>query len=297
MDPKQIDLGPLPLPPVENPAPPASPPASPPSWPFPLPPFGGQPTPLPSPPSAPPPLPTGFVDVIKYFLGLTKSKWGKLVIAIPFIVIASFYFKDVRLGNLVPSHLEEQKNGIFTSETDGLYEVGYKDALGYIIYKNGKKVPRDGFAVALTTWEDYQKRPELFKNATRVEKADFPVLLFYNASGFDVSGIPCAIRRVADGQLLGHASDVALVRLMLPNRNGTYTVIHVDGTARTVDEKTWMREYMRVDRPDGPLHAPKEFEKLSNEELERLGYERLTPEEYRRRYGVDPPAEKTPPSK
>lgn len=158
---------------------------------------------------------------------------------------------------------------------------------GIVAYRNNTQLPADGLSFAVVTLEDHNKDKErLAPFLALVSPGDWPLVVFFNASGFDASGEPVAIRRVADGGELYRpiAADKA-VALALPRRAGGFVVYHRDGGVGEVNERDWVEKYLRL--PYQPTPSEKDLEKLSDEELKKLGYERLPLEEARKRGLVD----------
>ena len=203
--------------------------------------------------------------------------WFLVVIAAGFLVYRAFWRR--------PAVLETR---LFDEVTILVHADGAS-----VRYQDGTVKPLDGAMLSRVDWEEYRSQSRLtLPHGAR--KDDFPVIMFSNASGVDLTNRVVAVRRVRDGGLLHKVDDTALTRMRFAviHADSTLTVVHDDGVSRQVDQKTWSGEYLGID-VNSPVHAPKEFEKLSDADLKKLGYERLSPEAYRQRFGREPPPEGT----
>lgn len=166
-----------------------------------------------------------------------------------------------------------------------------------MIYQDGSKQPFDGFAFTAVTAEDYQANSEVFKKSGYVpQPADLPVVVFFNLSGFDPAGDPGVIRRAKDGIVVFELKNKPPKRLlaMAVMRDGTFQVFFRDGTNSNVDEVTWYRDYMGIESPV-TLPPQDKLDKMTPEELAKLGLSRVSAEEYEKKFGVKPPEAATPP--
>jgi hypothetical protein len=214
--------------------------------------------------------------------------WAKVVIAVPVLAAVVYYYTNPRLFSTGVALFPEQPALLWYQDSS---------SLGHIKYPSGTSYPRDGLAVFIVTWDEYSKNKDVLPKPAP-QQSDFPVLAFCNSSGFDATAAPITVRRLADGMVLYNKSPVAgLVTLLTPTSGG-YRVYLADGSKVELSEREWVERYMGLPyTPPAPTPAPADLEKLSDAELKKLGYERLTAEEYQKRFGKAPPGSDTPPEK
>ncbi len=123
----------------------------------------------------------------------------------------------------------------------------YRNGLGEVVYKNGKKLPVEGYGLAVFSQEDFNLAKDLFGDgATAIKDSDFPIVIAYNSSAFDNTGDLMTVRRGADGELLMLSNGkVDTVRLLTSNADKTFTV-HYWGNKKSevVDVETWFRRFV-----------------------------------------------------
>ncbi len=143
---------------------------------------------------------------------------------------------------------------------------------GTVAYLDGTTLPADAHGLVCFTWADYQKAPERLqlKDFTPLE-GHFPVVVFFNASGFDSSGEPVLVRRAGDGRQLWKGVQAPALRHAVPQRDGSFMTYPVQGEPVLVKEADWYRTYMSVEPP----LSPAELEKLSDEQLKEIGIQRV----------------------
>jgi hypothetical protein len=159
------------------------------------------------------------------------------------------------------------------------------------VYQNGKELPYDGLGFAVLNWDDYQKNPDKFKKTGfEAKQEDFPIVVFFNVSGFDASGDPAVVRRAKDGTIVFELKDRPKkpVAGMTPLRDGSFKVFFRDGTSESVKEDDWYRTYMGTE-PAQKLPSPEELDKLSPEELAKLGLTRMSKDEFTKKFGGEVP--------
>lgn len=159
------------------------------------------------------------------------------------------------------------------------------------VYQDGKELPYDGLGFAVLNWDDYQKNPDKFKRTGfEAKQQDFPIVVFFNATGFDASGDPVVVRRAKDGAVVFELKDrpKKMIAGMTPLRDGTFKVFFRDGTNETVKEDDWYRTYMGTE-PAQKLPPPEELDKMSEEQLAKLGLTRMTKEEFAKKFGGEVP--------
>jgi hypothetical protein len=142
-----------------------------------------------------------------------------------------------------------------------------------------------------------QGDPDKLNAVSGFTEGDFPVVAFFNASGFDGSGGIDVLRRARDGEQLYKAKDKPkLVKVAVARRDGKFRAYFWDWTAETVAAKEWYARYMGVEQPQ-VLPPPEELDKMTPEQLQKLGIERLTADEYEKKFGVKPPPPGKEPAK
>lgn len=190
--------------------------------------------------------------------------------------------------------LRDDNKVLLDSEVPGLYITVDSSGVS-VTYQNGKKAKIEAFGVAVVTKTDNDKVPDRLKSVSTIQAADFPVVVLFNASGFDGTGDPTEVFRAADGSLVW--SDIKRarpVRLAVVRRDGTFAAHYFDGTSGTVDEKEWYSRYMGVEEVP-ILPAPEELDKMTPEQLKALGIDRMTREEYKEKFGKYPDDNKVDP--
>lgn len=148
------------------------------------------------------------------------------------------------------------------------------ERLATIIYLDGTWIPSDGHGLAALTWADFQSQKDRFSDEmTKFVEADFPVVVFFNSSGFDSTGDPVVVRRAKDGSLLytTKTRSVGHTWYCIPQRDGSFLTLNVDGKQATVSEQEWYERYMGLPlqptpadpatKPADPLPAPPAVEK------------------------------------
>lgn len=117
--------------------------------------------------------------------------------------------------------------------------------------------PCDGYGMLVLTWDDYKAQEERFAAMSSLIPESFPVVLFFNASGFDTTGDPIVVRRVANGQVVFSSQRaVPLVRRCIPQRDGSFLVVNADGTSQTVSERVWYTKYMGLQEQQPVTEKP-----------------------------------------
>lgn len=219
---------------------------------------------------APAPAPAPGKSVLSTF-------FGNVLFAILFVAVAAGYFAYDRLYN--KSKTDNVDQMVLFDEYPKLKFIPGNP--GQVVFGDGTKVDRDGFAFVLFQPSDWDKNAERLKGLSiKPGSSDFPLLISLNPSGFDVSGEPIAIRRAEDGRLLYQAPlTPQLVDFTLPQRDGSCKVRFVSGKILVVSEQEWLKVFMR----SNTLAPPVGFEKMSDEELKKHGFERLSTEEVDKR--------------
>ena len=198
------------------------------------------------------------------------------------VAVATLYFTAIRTGripdlfNVKPA--SEPEMVVMFDDYPRLKFISGKP--GQIVCGDGTRFDRDGYGYVLFQPADWDKNNERLKGlGLTPASSDFPLLITLNPSAFDVSGEPVAVRRAEDGKLLYQAPVAARpVDLVMPLRDGSCKVLFIDGKVLTVSEQEWLKVFMRVQAA-----PPQGFEKMSDAELKKHGFERLSPEEVDKR--------------
>lgn len=255
---------------------PASPPAPP-------------PPPLVTTAATPPDPPRGPLAAVLAFLTRLKgvTGWKKWALFVPFVVVGAFYYRDKRVGDGFFADPPAWSVQLF----EGAKATARPDGSVVVTYPDGTVAPAHGLAVTAWTADNDREMPDRlagFKDI--VSRDDLPVLLWMNATGFDPTGDPVAVTRVRDGKVLyANPQAVARPRMVVVEPDGTFTAHPASGGPVKLSEAEWVRRYMRLPTRPDPVHAPAEFEKLTDAELKAKGFERVTADEYEKRFGRKPP--------
>lgn len=172
--------------------------------------------------------------------GLTVYRWLSAVknpvlrkvlfwlFAFIFVVVAGFYFRDQRMA----TEYHEERLRL----TEGVYLVtSDKDAVGRLTFPNLLQIPREGYGLQVWTLEQHRREPLRLAATVVPNDADFPLLLQFNTTTFDVSFAPRTVRRCRDGQLLYAEPELQpLVRFLEINAEGNGVLHFRDGTTSTI---------------------------------------------------------------
>ncbi len=156
-----------------------------------------------------------------------------------------------------------------------------------VTYQDGTKIPVEGLGATVVLLSEKDKLKLTDFNPA---DSDFPVVVFFNRSGFDATGEPRVVRRASDGGPVYSLSStkVEQVQLMIPLRGGGFTVYHRGGgKPLVVSESDWYKRYMGI-APPVPLPPQDKLDKMSEEELKKLGLQRLSKEDYEKKFGKPP---------
>ena len=226
--------------------------------------------PEPEPPKAPPaaaPLSGGLSFFLRLALLLNAKAWPlwlKLLVGVPGLVVAVFYFRDQRVGDgFFAPPVPAWTAVLFEDERCPLKIAAMADGRIDAIYGNGSKFAADGLMVALFTWQDAQATPEQAAVFKEIKEADYPLVVWLNASGFDVTGAPVVARAYATGRVL--YTDLNYrgehTALSLPLRGGGFRHFDRAGRETVYAEADWLSRVMRLaaETPAPPLaEQPKE---------------------------------------
>lgn len=209
-----------------------------------------------------------------------KKKWWILLLGLLVVPVLAFRAMRERLA------VENGEKDPIALGMDGLQLLVGKSGVT-VRYPQGKQLPADGLGVSLISLEAHKKNPERLEKL-QLREQDFPVLVFFNATGFDATGAPVVVRRARDGvQLYPEKSeDRVLVRAVIPEEDGKWTVYFWDDQTRqvgkrVVSDEVWYRVFMNEPLVRTP--TPEELDKMSDEQLRAMGIQRMTKQELKLR--------------
>jgi len=206
--------------------------------------------------------------------GWLRRNWKYGLLALLFVP----YFTWEAMKERKAKELDESAIVIDEKLPDLKLILNAKNVPGEIQYGDGKRLPLDSYGVATLTWEDFQKQVERFGEAGKaLKEADFPVVVFFNSSGFDATGDPMVVRRAKDGDVVMELkSRPPMLRFMTPGRDGSFKLFTWGSKEPTiVKEDEWYRKYVGVEAPKA-LPKQEELDKMSDEQLKALGIQRVT---------------------
>lgn len=120
---------------------------------------------------------------------------------------------------------------------------------GLVQYQDGTQKPQDGLAILVLTHEDAVKSP--YYPLLSDKPTDYPLVVFFNSTGFNAQVPPVMVRRAADGEVI-HTGDVGkgFVRLALPQPNGKVRILtDLDDRPHEISQETWLYGYMGMVQP------------------------------------------------
>lgn len=119
-----------------------------------------------------------------------------------------------------------------------------------VIYGDGTAIKADGVGGKVLTFEEYKQTPHRFKSlGITIPETSFPVVIFYNSSGFDATGLPVAIRQAADGAMVWAAGPRILNRpcFVFEHDGGAKRMaLFADGTTGYISPEDWVNRYLSV---------------------------------------------------
>ena len=222
--------------------------------------------------------------------GFIRRNWKYALLALFFVP----YFTWEAMKERKSEELDESATVIDEKLPDLKLIFNSKNVPGEVQYGDGKRLPLDGYGMAVLTWDDFQKQVDRFGDVgNSLKEYDFPVVVFFNSSGFDATGDPMVVRRAKDGELLIETKGrPKMVRFMAPLRDGGFKLFFWGSKeATTVSEEEWYRTFVGIE-PPRELPSPEELEKMTDEQLQKLGIQRMTKEELKKK-GIKPPPEKS----
>lgn len=224
------------------------------------------------------------MEKLKAYLAANKKKSAVVAAALVMIPYLSFQNMKERkaaeaAARVLDVKLDDRVEGVSARFNKGTDTFTYQD---------GSTQPADGLAFAVLTADDIGPNAERFAKVGYVpDTKDFPVVVFYNPSGFDNTGDPSAIRRAKDGSAVFRVKDrpPQQVAGVTPNRDGSFRVFFRDGTEAAVPEDAFYRAYMGTE-PADKIPTPAELDKMSDDELKKLGLTRMPRAEYEKKNGA-----------
>lgn len=202
------------------------------------------PTFVPVPPAATP-TPTAPVPAPK------KTWWKTILFIVAAVVMIPYYaFQHMEKRLAEEALLVDPQVGVKLHVGSG--------PVGDVFYVDGTRETCDGYGLATLTWEDFQSQKDRFGDAvTKLAQEDFPVVVFFNSSGFDSTGDPVAVRRAKDGSFLYKSPRLTpLLKNCIPQRDGSFLVFYQNGTKATVTEQDWYEKYMGLPLHPTPAEPP-----------------------------------------
>ena len=173
-----------------------------------------------------------------------RGVWGWLIFAL-FLLAGSGYFLQKRLYEEKVAELAGLKSTKFNLEGTKLSFTTNANE-GVITFEDGTAYPREGHGMAVIEQvnEALLKLQEELKFTLKAE--DYPVLVQFNSSGFDLSGEPVSIRRVKNGSLVYQSETMLrLVRFADMMGDGTYVVHFYNDDRSILNEKQWVALVLR----------------------------------------------------
>lgn len=194
-----------------------------------------------------------------------QDLWGSCVMSartrhMGFVLTAVLFVSGVAVVAYLVDESRRRTAYPLDDEVVGVKLVVPESGAPSVVYQNGVKILADGLGVAAITWEDYTKFPaRLDDSGAKFPRQDFPLVVFFNATGFDATGVPVVVRRASDGELLYRRDDApSRLALVTPLRDGRFRITptyldRVSGTFVVSDER-WYTAYMG--RQPAPAPSP-----------------------------------------
>lgn len=206
-------------------------------------------------------------------LNFLKSKgfWGAILFVV-FMFAGSAYFLQKRLFEEKASELQSLKKTVTkVAEVQGITLEFISDTGGGILRfgSAGPTYPREGHGMAIVTEvnEAMLKLQDELKFAVKGD--DYPVVIQFNSSGFDLSGEPVSVRRLKDGSVIYQSETMLrLTRFAAMMQDGTYVVTFYDDQQSVLNEKQWVDLVLRGTIVD-PKAEPKKEEPKKEEQFPR----------------------------
>ena len=202
-----------------------------------------------NPPPPPPP------SKLQKLTEATVSRWKSILTAIVY-ALSIPYFAHQHMQQRIAEEKTKAEQSINLKEIqlddqvpDLKLVVSDQDWMGQFKFGDGTLAKREAYGLAVLTWQDYQNHPAQLDQTQQTWKSgDFPVVVTFNRTAFDVSGNPDVVYRVSDGHKLYSANpDIAVVRAMVPRRDANFGVLDETGKLTSFSEDVWYRDYMQLD--------------------------------------------------
>lgn len=205
-------------------------------------------------------------------------------------------------GFVVGCRNQRAWNEARTTEPQPLDESVSKVALRFdkgeavVIYEDGNARRADAIGAALVTLGDHEKFPDRFeRHGIKLARTDYPVVAFFNATAFDATGDPLVVRRASDGKELYRKDSAGKqVAAVIARRGGGFrwlNAYHWDTGEKVkwadVTDEEWFKDFMNLE-PPVKIPPAEELEKMTDEELKKLGVNRMERAEYEKKFGKLP---------
>lgn len=207
-----------------------------------------------------------------------RGKWWILLLALLTVPGLAYY-------NMKERKARELAESVYSIDEriDSLKLLVSRDGV-MVVYQDDTRKPADGIGLIALTLDDNKKDPERLK-AQELTDDDFPVVVFFNHTSFDASGLPVMVRRARDGMQVfpknGGAVRGFRLRAAVPLRSGGWTGYYWDTADRNgktvISDEEWERIYLGVNVPKLP--TPEEMDKMTDEQLRAFGITRMTKDE------------------
>jgi hypothetical protein len=136
----------------------------------------------------------------------------------------------------------------------------------FVIYQTGDRLKADAIGMCLVTADDNKKNPERLKSMNLADGM-FPILVFFNHTGFDSTGVPVLIRRADTGKRVwpvgGKVSGERLRAAIASEHGwtGFYWNTKADHGKLVITDEEWEHTYLGM--PKMPPKEDKEEEAKS----------------------------------
>jgi hypothetical protein len=221
----------------------------------------------------------------------------------------------------VESRVDAINTHVIDTDNNIRLRVDVTSWMGTVIYQNDAEHPAQGYGLVVVKYADYEENQEYYGDIfAGISKDDYPIVVAFNRSAFDTTGLPCVVRRARDGQQVYPTSSdpVPLVRHAVPQRDGGFLIFTEKSEQIKVSAKDWYEKYLNVvmeeSSSDAPVSEPidpsqppitnmpkpEELEKMTDEQLKERGIRRVPLDELRKA-GVPlpkdlPPVQPDPPA-
>lgn len=215
---------------------------------------------------------------MKNVIDFIKAKWWVGLAAL--LIVPYLAYENMKARKA--KELAESTYAI-DDRIDGLKISVNRDGVT-ITYQDGTQKPADAIGITAVTLDDHKQAPERLK-AQDLKDDDFPVVAFFNHTGFDASGTPVMVRRARDGMQVfpknGGTVKGYRLRAAVPLRSGGWTAYYWDGPDKTgktvVSDEDWASVYLNAAEQKVP--SPEELDRMTDEQLRAIGVQRMTKEE------------------